>query len=580
VCSSDLAEPSGLTVVDGTVYCASDDGKIGWRNADGDWLWQTLAPVDGQEYWTDLEAITGVPSQPDYLYVGVENGKYAEGGQAGEGPIVVEVAIANVRKGGGLVASENRWWPLNLVATAKNVGMEAMTFIPDGQHPFPPSTGGFGGYFYAGTKGGIEAFDLGLHLDATGQRQTGRGPIVAIRKVNLSGKFSELLNDEGDLFLLSDDEAGDKAFPSPSVDPALDNPSDAVYETDYHRPPAKGEQGLQVWRFGVDGQYYPMKFWSLPKVGCEGLTFLGRDLVIGYDQSDRQAYRNDWQCPPYGTPDADRAKLPPADVWCESYVVRKAKDDPEHAVRKPQKYFNYVRRHSDFRLRRKFEVRWVEAESVVIPWASKSGLPADRSLRISRPKRLPDGFVWLGQVVEAAPFAAAPLVPVFRWRGEGASPYVGVGASRYLWNDRGSGGPKNIRVWELSPSVPSERQAQYAALGVYFEEIGSSDPGVGGYGNLPPSTLPAGLSAIHRDFLRAGEASEIWKSDGIGAHGQEAFKHPKHQTPTIPDWAEITLYRPSPWPYEPLPRTAVAAEGTSPASIPQSWSLMLGDLYR
>ena len=99
--------------------------------------------------WTpgsdDLEGIAIADPESGFLYVGVENPDSIKEFDPGTGNYTGKV------------------WPLTSWMTGPaNAGLEALTFLSNGYHPYPPSASG--GLFYAGleTDGRIYVFDLDL----------------------------------------------------------------------------------------------------------------------------------------------------------------------------------------------------------------------------------------------------------------------------------------------------------------------------------------------------------------------------------------------------------------------------------
>jgi len=546
------AEPSGLAAVGTSLYSVSDNGTIGWKDAGGTWWWKRLlVPVFPD--WEDFESITHVPSRPGYLYVGVERGAYGRdaSGIKKEAPIVVEVKIANLQSEAAAVNGEDRWWALTTTAAGGQTGMEGMTFVPDGQHPYSDSSGGFGGLFFAASQASdpndakrrrIDVYDLPLHRDANGVDQpchveavtgptNGPGPLFLDLGKGV-GKISDLGVADSALWILCDDERGDEKFPVGA------EPDPAAYDKDYHKDPATGDQRLQQWRFGSGGAYAKTYEVRPPKVGCEALCFQGSDLLLGYDQSDRQAYRNDWHCPKEDEvlqPDNPRLRLPPNQIWCERWKVKPVKDDPTRASRAPTAYYNYVRRYSGFLDQRIWEVRSVPTVSTTFNFKNqgKKGAEVPLTIRWPVPGSLPEGFSWLGQIV-AGPESRNPPATMFvlRWRGPGASPLVGVRFCRYLWNDKGSGSSDNLRIWGLEPQVPAGDTALYQAVGVFFERIASDAKGDQGYGGEPDPAQLTGLAALRSDFCTVQTVvGTIWTSQGLDRKNatQTKPRHPEYE---------------------------------------------------
>ena len=133
-------EPSGLVWHQrlGVLFLVSDDGWISWMDQSGN------SPVT----WTpggDLEGIAVADADSDYLYLGVEDPD--------------SIREFDLTTG----ALTGKSWDLTPWMTgAAGEGLEALTFVPDGDHPYAPS--GSGGLFYAGLQadGRIYVFDADL----------------------------------------------------------------------------------------------------------------------------------------------------------------------------------------------------------------------------------------------------------------------------------------------------------------------------------------------------------------------------------------------------------------------------------
>ena len=128
----------------GMLLLVSDEGVVSHMNLDGTGL------VD----WTfsgDYEAVTVADSTSDYAYVGVERPDS-----------IVELDLAT----GTLTG---RSWPLDawMASADPNLGLEALTFVPDSAHPY--AAGSSGGLFYAGLQatGDIYVFDVDLSTSGT-----------------------------------------------------------------------------------------------------------------------------------------------------------------------------------------------------------------------------------------------------------------------------------------------------------------------------------------------------------------------------------------------------------------------------
>ncbi|MCA9634476.1 MAG: alkaline phosphatase family protein [Myxococcales bacterium] len=105
----------------------------------------------------------------------------------------------------------------------------------------------------------------------------------------------------------------------------------------------------------------------------------------------------------------------------------------------------------------------------------------------------PPGYFSLGDVVVAG--YEPPVEPARAVRdlpGVSAPP---LGFER-IWDDQGSGGANDVALW--SPIAP----LGYACLGTVAQQVYDA----------PPS--PEAIRCLHRDFLRRGEASQVWNDAG------------------------------------------------------------------
>ncbi len=138
-------EPSGAVWHErlGVLFLVSDDGWVSWMDQSG------TSPTT----WTpggDLEGIAVADPSSDYLYLGVE-----------DPDSIREFDIST----GALTGKS---WNLTTWMTgAPGSGLEALTFVPNGDHPYPASDSG--GLFYAGLQadGRIYVFDVDLAHSGT-----------------------------------------------------------------------------------------------------------------------------------------------------------------------------------------------------------------------------------------------------------------------------------------------------------------------------------------------------------------------------------------------------------------------------
>jgi len=138
-------EPSGIVWHDryDSLFLVSDDGWVSWMDQSGSVV-TTWTPGG------DLEGITIVDSDTDYLYLGVE-----------EPETIREFDIST----GAL--SGKSWDLSSWMPGVSGQGMEALTFVPNGNHPYSES--GSGGLFYGGLQadGRIYVFDVDLAVSGS-----------------------------------------------------------------------------------------------------------------------------------------------------------------------------------------------------------------------------------------------------------------------------------------------------------------------------------------------------------------------------------------------------------------------------
>jgi peptidase C25-like protein len=135
-------EPSGIVWHEryDALFLVSDDGWVSWMDQSGSVI-TTWTPG------SDLEGITIADSDTDYLYLGVE-----------EPETIREFDIS-----AGALSGKS--WDLTAwMPGVSGQGMEALTFVPNGHHPYSESSSG--GLFYAGLQadGRIYVFDVDLSV--------------------------------------------------------------------------------------------------------------------------------------------------------------------------------------------------------------------------------------------------------------------------------------------------------------------------------------------------------------------------------------------------------------------------------
>ncbi len=131
-------EPSGIVSLDdGSLVLVGDDGDVSVLQANG-----TI--VSSWSPGGDLEGVTTIDSG-DYVYIGVEHPD----------------AIKQFSLSAGVFTGKS--WDLTTWMTgASNQGLEALTFVPNGVHPYANGTAG--GLFYAGLQadGDVYVFNVDL----------------------------------------------------------------------------------------------------------------------------------------------------------------------------------------------------------------------------------------------------------------------------------------------------------------------------------------------------------------------------------------------------------------------------------
>jgi hypothetical protein len=133
-------EPSGIVYHSGLgkLVLVGDDGDITTMNTDG-------SGIDTDHVGGDIEGITIANTGTDLVYAGIENPDSIKEFDISDG------------------AFTGNQWDLTLWMTGDaNQGLEALTFIPNGSHPYENSDSG--GLFYAGLQadGDIYVFDVNL----------------------------------------------------------------------------------------------------------------------------------------------------------------------------------------------------------------------------------------------------------------------------------------------------------------------------------------------------------------------------------------------------------------------------------
>jgi hypothetical protein len=270
-------EPSGAAPMGGWMYVASDDGKIG-RCRVGE-TGRNLSYAENfksSDKASGFEALTPIPGRPGYLYAGLEG---ADGVPL---PRLFEFQIEEPEpEPGKPPATEpwsltlKRWWTLHLDKHTYG-GMEGLAFVPDAYTARNPSTGGFGGLFFAAgqrAKGKLVAFDVPDSTSPPTGPVEPSGEAVDLPCDVGKGTISDLAFVPGasasgpaQLYVLFDDD--DPNLPRMLLEIAL---------------PAK-QVPQDPWRF-VQGVVPPC-------TGVEAVALAGSWLYLGIDQSPGQARRN------------------------------------------------------------------------------------------------------------------------------------------------------------------------------------------------------------------------------------------------------------------------------------------------
>lgn len=149
-------EPSGIVWDDftGALWLVGDEGQIARMLRDGGSpsCWSLKSGSDPNSAPPDLESIA-VTGDVNKIYLGVE---YP--------PQILEYTSSSTAAPS---SSSNRNWLLpGMTATATN-GMEGMTWVPNGQHPYPDSSSG--GLFFASSQsdGTIYVYDVNLAVNGS-----------------------------------------------------------------------------------------------------------------------------------------------------------------------------------------------------------------------------------------------------------------------------------------------------------------------------------------------------------------------------------------------------------------------------
>lgn len=234
-------EPSGLALLNSTVYMASDNGMIARYNAQSG-AWQTVltSTTSGLTDFESLAVATG-----NQLMVGVE-------GSSSSSP----ATIAKVNVAGGALGQK---WKLSGVTN-----MEAMTFVPDSYSPLGPANttahpGDFNGYFFVSTQNNLGHIDV-YRLD----RSQAYGTWVDGYDIDITLQPSDMIFANGVLYVLFDDHNSDDLL---AVYVINTNPSQSphvlAYQKQYALPTVNGTN-----------------------VNFEGIAFDGQTIYLGRDHNN------------------------------------------------------------------------------------------------------------------------------------------------------------------------------------------------------------------------------------------------------------------------------------------------------
>ncbi|MEM7349542.1 MAG: hypothetical protein AAF657_01965 [Acidobacteriota bacterium] len=164
----DYFEPSGSTRQGDWLYVVSDNGLIGRQKQGDD---QDCEHRSGSNHFDsqplitgskegDFESLAAVPGKTT-LYLGVE-------GNAGTVPnakiIEYQPPADRLTQANAPSTLTGNSWTLTTLPVQDGDGMEAMTFVPDGEHPYTQAGAPFNGLFYVASqasKGTIYVFELG-----------------------------------------------------------------------------------------------------------------------------------------------------------------------------------------------------------------------------------------------------------------------------------------------------------------------------------------------------------------------------------------------------------------------------------
>ena len=257
VLKTNSLQPSGLTIyVDSNnvswLYLVSNDGNVARRKLDLSDNWDAHKYGEGSQY--DFEAITAAKGK---LMIGIE------GGDSGGSPTYAHIRRFDPENNSEIAIGNfsDSIWILRKPEPEENTGMEAMTFIPDGQYPSSWGTSSYyGGLFLAAFQsepGRIYVYDL-----PQGQGLTQNvNPIGSFRSPALNMMISDMYysTEKNILYVLYDDAT----------------------------------DALQELALNSHGTGFVQNYLTTPPyVGCEAVAQTGNNLYIGLDQEGTQMSDN------------------------------------------------------------------------------------------------------------------------------------------------------------------------------------------------------------------------------------------------------------------------------------------------
>ncbi len=241
-------EPSGLVLVNGNLYMASDDGYI-YLYSNLDNTWKEVLDDNG----SDFESITYAKKK---LMVGIEEEKK---------PKIARLAMNN---DGTLQKTSS--WILELPNRVKLGDMEAMTFVPEEYCPFGKAKH-YGGFFFVAFQsclGKIFVYDL---PKGDGKTDIKGNKSIHTYEINIHQSSSDMCFANGALYVLFDDNSNPNMF--------------AVYTT--HR---KSKKLTYQKQYGL-----PLKNGS--QSNYEGIAISGQTIYLARDDNNHSNNNAVYCCP-------------------------------------------------------------------------------------------------------------------------------------------------------------------------------------------------------------------------------------------------------------------------------------------